>query len=345
MVAIALITDNEARSQVLTRNMNLDDRISIHNMDTEYRSSEMPEFLIVDVAYIDSSAIVRLRHLLNKIRGHGVGLLLLSHGNAARAEVQARIIDAVATMPASTLPQILRATVLEMCRPVAPAPVSSAVELAAEARRFLIEAFFSGETITLEVATAGSELVARAIAKTGVRDWVSAVQQFDNATHQHCLLVAGLSAAFANSMGFGSTQNFRLTKAALLHDVGKTRIPLSILNKPGALTPAEMAVMRTHPVKGFEMLQGRFSRETLQVVRSHHEMLDGSGYPDGLQSHQIPDLVRLVTICDIFGALLERRPYKPPMPAARAYSILVDMRGRLDQELVKAFEPVAATIA
>ncbi len=94
--------------------------------------------------------------------------------------------------------------------------------------------------------------------------------------------------------------SYRLTKAALLHDVGKTKIPLSILNKPGRLTDDEMAVMRTHAALGYDMLEhGGFSRKCCMVVRSHHEMLDGSGYPDGLRAPEIPDLVRLVTICDI----------------------------------------------
>ena len=83
----------------------------------------------------------------------------------------------------------------------------------------------------------------------------------------------------------------------------------------------------------------------LAVVRSHHEMLDGSGYPDGLTGWEIPDLVRLVTVCDIYGALIERRPYRAPMPAGKAYGILVSMAGRLDADLVRAFRPVADAFA
>jgi len=79
-------------------------------------------------------------------------------------------------------------------------------------------------------------------------------------------------------------------------------------------------------------------------VRSHHEMLDGSGYPDGLTGAAIPDPVRLITVCDIFAALIERRPYKMPKSAAAAFQILTDMRGRLDQDLIRAFAPVALSI-
>ncbi len=99
--------------------------------------------------------------------------------------------------------------------------------------------------------------------------------------------------------------------------------------------------MRTHAALGYDMLvDSGFSPEMLQVVRSHHEMLDGSGYPDGLRAPEIPDLVRLVTICDIYGALIERRPYRAPMPGGEAYGIVQSMTGRLDPDLVTAFLPV-----
>lgn len=122
---------------------------------------------------------------------------------------------------------------------------------------------------------------------------------------------------------------------------GRRRFPLSILNKPGRVTEPEMTVMRMHAAIGYEMLvDSGFSQEVLQVVRSHHEMLDGSGYPDGLRAPEIPDLVRLVTICDIYGALIERRPYRPAMTGREAYSIVQSMTGRLDADLVNAFRPV-----
>lgn len=89
------------------------------------------------------------------------------------------------------------------------------------------------------------------------------------------------------------------------------------------------------------MLDSGFSPEMLQIVRSHHEMLEGSGYPDGLRAPEIPDLVRLVTICDIYGALIERRPYRSPMPGGEAYGIVQSMRGRLEPDLVTALRPVA----
>jgi HD-GYP domain-containing protein (c-di-GMP phosphodiesterase class II) len=119
------------------------------------------------------------------------------------------------------------------------------------------------------------------------------------------------------------------------------------LNKPGALTREEMAIVRTHTTVGHEFLckQGAYEPELLDVVLHHHEMLDGSGYPDGVAGAQINDLVRLVTICDIYAALIEHRSYKQPMEPARAFKTLADTEGKLEGALVRAFERVAAKSA
>ena len=152
----------------------------------------------------------------------------------------------------------------------------------------------------------------------------------------------GLSTAFALSLGLNARDRHLLAKAALLHDVGKTKIPPAILNKPGRLDPNELTIMRTHPGIGHAMLVGSgFDAATLMVVRSHHEMLDGSGYPDGLRAAEIPDLVRLVTISDIYAALIEKRPYKAALSESAALAIIDSMVGRLDGDLVRAFRPVA----
>jgi HD-GYP domain-containing protein (c-di-GMP phosphodiesterase class II) len=101
--------------------------------------------------------------------------------------------------------------------------------------------------------------------------------------------------------------------------------------------------MNRHPVIGYELLQAipEISPEILDGVRHHHEYLDGSGYPDGLTAPQISDLVRLLTISDIFAALVESRPYRPSMSRQDAYKILCGMDGKLEGALVRAFRSVA----
>ena len=182
-----------------------------------------------------------------------------------------------------------------------------------------------------------------AIAEGGIRQWLEVVWTYDEATYQHCLLVTGLAAEFAASLQFTRNDQKHVTRAALLHDLGKAKIPLAILNKSGALTSEEVAIMRTHARIGYELLrgQGDYEPELLEVVLRHHELLDGSGYPDGLAGPQINDLVRLVTICDVYAALIERRSYRQAMEPASAFKILQEMEGKLEGALVRAFAQVA----
>ena len=102
-------------------------------------------------------------------------------------------------------------------------------------------------------------------------------------------------------------------------------------------------MIETHPGAGYDALVGTsgISDETLDAVRHHHEYLDGSGYPDALCAASISDLVRILTISDVFAALVEDRRYKPPMPRPKAYEILCEMRGKLEAPLVAAFREVA----
>jgi HD-GYP domain-containing protein (c-di-GMP phosphodiesterase class II) len=152
-----------------------------------------------------------------------------------------------------------------------------------------------------------------------------------------------VAVGFALEIKFGPDDVKRLGLAATLHDIGKARIPLAILDKPGRLEPNEEEIMRRHPVIGYELLQATsgIDPETLDGVRHHHEYLDGSGYPDGLAGSQISDLVRLLTISDIYAALIEQRPYRPAMSREAAFKILAGMDGKLESSLVKAFRNVA----
>ena len=145
--------------------------------------------------------------------------------------------------------------------------------------------------------------------------------------------------AFAQSLGLSRADQLTMARAALVHDVGKARIPHAILNKPGKLDPDEMAVMRTHAVLGYDILRasGTCDPIALAVTRHHHEMLDGSGYPNGLSSEAVSDPIRLLTVCDIYAALIERRSYKASFSSDEAMRVLQNMVGKLDGALVQAF--------
>lgn len=194
----------------------------------------------------------------------------------------------------------------------------------------------------VDAQQATSKIITR-VGQDGLSTWLDEVRRYHEGTFQHCLLVTGIAVAFGLDVGFSGGDVSRLGMAATLHDIGKARIPLEILDKPGRLEPDEEAIIKRHPSIGYDLLKDvrGISPEILDGVRHHHEYLDGSGYPDGLSGSQISDLVRLLTISDIFAALVEARPYKPPMARQDAYQILCGMEGKLEGALVRAFRKVA----
>lgn len=188
----------------------------------------------------------------------------------------------------------------------------------------------------------GTELVLAAVSEAGIGAWLIEVWRHEIGVYQHTLSVSGYAAAFGAQIGLSRGDLGRLVRAALLHDIGKSRIPVEILNKPGPLVPEELRLMRRHPEIGADLLraQGGFEDEVVAVVRHHHERLDGSGYPDKLKGRAISDLVRIVAICDVFSALTERRSYRQPSSAAEALAVMADSPGHLDPDLLRAFAPV-----
>lgn len=175
--------------------------------------------------------------------------------------------------------------------------------------------------------------------------WLSIIQQYHDGTAQHCSLVSAIAMLFARTLGFSENDQRRLFEAAHFHDVGKVNIPLEILDKPGWLDPGERAIMETHAKAGYDIIElnGAIAHEIADVARDHHEYLDGSGYPRGISGRQIADIVRIITICDIFAALIERRSYKQPKSAREAYSILQSLDGKLDPSLLRSFSCIAAS--
>jgi len=201
----------------------------------------------------------------------------------------------------------------------------------------------TGQQVDVAGAKRAAAKIADAVGESGFSHWMETVRRHHEGTYQHCLLVTGTAAAFGLSLGLAKADMERLYTAAMFHDVGKAKIPSTVLDKPGRLDDQERALIETHPAAGYDALKGTggISPEILDAVRHHHEYLDGSGYPDRLGAAAIADLVRVLTISDIFAALIEDRRYKPPMSRAQAFDILTDMRGKLEMPLVTAFKKVA----
>jgi putative nucleotidyltransferase with HDIG domain len=231
--------------------------------------------------------------------------------------------------------------------PAAAAPTERASLGAASGGAASLAAMFSaalrGQKIDVTDATRAASQIAEAVAEDGFSHWLNTVRRHHEGTYQHCLLVTGTAVAFGLSLGLGKADMGRLYQAGIFHDIGKARIPLAVLDKPGRLDERERALIETHAAVGYDVLKetGGITPDILDAVRHHHEYLDGSGYPDGLCATSISDLVRILTISDIFAALIEDRRYKPGMPRAEAFEILRGMEGKLERALVNAFREVA----
>jgi putative nucleotidyltransferase with HDIG domain len=207
----------------------------------------------------------------------------------------------------------------------------------------MFSAVLSGQQVDMEDGKNAAREIADSVAEDGFSNWLDTVRRHHEGTYQHCLLVTGTAVAFGLNLGLAKLDIERLYSAAMFHDIGKAKIPIAVLDKPGRLDARERAVIETHPVAGYDALKGTsgVSPEILDAIRHHHEYLDGSGYPDALCAANISDIVRILTISDIFAALIEDRRYRPSMPRAQAYEILCGMRGKLESPLVSAFKEVA----
>ena len=207
----------------------------------------------------------------------------------------------------------------------------------------MFSAVMNGTAVDIAATQNAGGKIAASIAENGLSDWLTTVRRHHEGTYQHCLLVTGIAVDFGLSLGLSKVDVERLYSAAMFHDIGKAKIPLAVLDKPARLDDHERALIETHPAAGYDVLKGNpgISPEILDAVRHHHEYLDGSGYPDRLCAGNISDLVRVLTISDIFAALVEHRTYKPTMPREKAYDILLGMHGKLEKPLVHAFRDVA----
>ncbi len=166
------------------------------------------------------------------------------------------------------------------------------------------------------------------------------IKEADNYTFQHCVSVCALLVAFANAVGLDAAAVQQAGLGGMLHDVGKMRVPLEILNKPGKLTDEEFAVMKSHAALSRELLEGLpgVSTEVIQIAGEHHEKVGGRGYPLGLEGEGISLLGRMAAIVDVYDAITSNRVYHKGMEPSEALTKLLEWSGsHLDPTLVQKF--------
>ena len=167
------------------------------------------------------------------------------------------------------------------------------------------------------------------------------IEAKDPYTEGHCDRLSQYSVVLAERLDLPSELRIALRRAGTVHDIGKVAVPEHVLLKPGPLTPEEWRVMKQHPLVGEHICAPLKSfRHVLPVIRSHHEKLDGSGYPDGLKGDEIPMTARVLQVVDIYDALTTSRPYRKALPARDTFALMRKEveRGWLDASLVDKLE-------
>jgi diguanylate cyclase (GGDEF)-like protein/putative nucleotidyltransferase with HDIG domain len=175
-----------------------------------------------------------------------------------------------------------------------------------------------------------------------VRALARAVDARDPHTQEHSERVADLAVAIAHELGWTDQRAALLHEAALVHDIGKIGVPDEVLLKPGALTEQERALIEAHAAAGARIVAGALTEEQVGWIRSHHERIDGGGYPDGLAGDAIPDGARILSVADAFDAMTAARSYRRRLRTSEALTECRTAAGtQLCPDAVAALEHVA----
>ena len=168
---------------------------------------------------------------------------------------------------------------------------------------------------------------------------IGALKVSDEYTFKHSVDVATMSMIVARKYGLDDKQVYEIGIAGLLHDIGKSKVPNEILNKAAKLTDEEFAIMKQHSVYGYRILQPKedLSMEIKLGVLQHHEKMNGKGYPMGVTGDKIDLFARLISISDIYDALVTERPYKKPFSPRDAVEMIMSMTEELDITVMRCF--------
>jgi putative nucleotidyltransferase with HDIG domain len=308
------------------------------------------------VLVADDDALTR-RFIQETLEFAGHDVITASNGGAAIANVDsAGCFDAVITdfaMPHANGVDVIAHT--QRIDPMIPCIVVTAfrdLDLAMQAMQAGAVAFIPKPFKSLHLLTVlDRALERRALADEALRlrflapmlerftmVLANALESKDYETQEHSTRLVGMSDAIARHLRLEDGARSMIRFGACLHDIGKVAVPEALLRKPGALTPEESAILRTHPEVGADILADIDTWEDVRlIVRHHHEHFNGAGYPDGLRGDRIPLGARIVSVVDAYDVMRTGRPYQPARSADWILAELQRERGRqFDPELVSA---------
>lgn len=208
-----------------------------------------------------------------------------------------------------------------------------------------IDHMFEDARMGRTVDTRGAKDLVNALVGSIVRNpdaltWMAQLRKKDEYTAQHSLSVCVLTLAFARHLGMDDATMREIGLGAFMHDIGKLRVPLEVLNKPGKLTTGEFQLMKRHPQYGSELLNrsGGVPSSTIDIAFSHHERGDGQGYPRGVRGERISNFAKMVAVVDVYDAISSDRIYHQGKSVQESMKMLYEWRGHsLDADFVEQF--------
>jgi putative nucleotidyltransferase with HDIG domain len=233
---------------------------------------------------------------------------------------------------------------LQIVRVSSDAEFSRAAKIVAKSRQAVNSMFEEarmGQAVNADSAQRLVEEISNSVIRNpGALISLARLKNADDYTFMHSVAVCALMVALARQLGIAPEETRSIGIAGLLHDLGKAQMPSEVLNKPGKLTDAEFAIIKSHPEAGYRMLCEGAAVDSiaLDVVLHHHEKVDGSGYPERLQGDAISLHAKMGAVCDVYDAITSNRPYKAGWDPAESLRRMAEWsNGHFDPAVFQAF--------
>ena len=261
----------------------------------------------------------------------------------------AKGLDSEATETTDSAIEIITAESVPNVSPVAQErtgfndEVKRAAKICAKGKEAVVSMFQEarmGKAIEADAAAPLVEEISNSVMRNpGALISLARLKIADDYTYMHSVAVCALMIALSRQLGLDEQQTRDAGMAGLLHDLGKAMIPMEILNKPGKLTDEEFALVKTHPEEGYRLLlEGKgISEIAKDVCLHHHEKIDGSGYPRGLNGESMSLYAKMGAVCDVYDAVTSNRPYKAGWDPAESIKRMAEWKGHFDPTVFQAF--------